>query len=119
MASIQCSKCGQEKEIRFFSIIPSDDPRWVWGAFQFEPECNDCRDPLDKDIYPMTMLELRKEIKKLRAAIRTHRDAKGQNLCWYVPELWGTLPEKVEPEPEPPPVDEFIAACRLYRNSLK
>jgi hypothetical protein len=66
----------------------------------------------------MSPEELREEIRKLRNGIRQHRDSSGQNLCWYVPELWNLLPEKVEPKPEVPPTEEFIACCRQYRASL-
>lgn len=73
---------------------------------------------LDEDVDYMDAKELRGEVKKLRAGIRQHRDASGHNLCWYVPELWNLLPEKVEPKPEVPPVGEFLQCCRVYRASL-
>lgn len=73
---------------------------------------------LDQDLKSMTVEELRAEVKKLRAGIRQHRDATGHNLCWYVPELWDLLPEKVEPQPEVPPTNEFLHCCKLYRESL-
>jgi len=76
-------------------------------------------DELDKDIDLMTGAELKAEVKKLRAGIRQHRDATGHNLCWYVPELWDLLPEKVEPKPEVPEIPEFIHNCAVYRLSLK
>ena len=57
----------------------------------------------DEDVYDMSKEELRNEVIKLRAGIRAHRDAEGHNLCWYVPELWGLLPEKVTPKPAVPP----------------
>jgi hypothetical protein len=73
----------------------------------------------DADIKTMNAKQLEAEIIKLRAGIRKHRDAKGHNLCWYVPELWNLLPEKVEPKPEPPPKEEFLHHCALYRESLE
>lgn len=72
----------------------------------------------DLDLESMSEDELRAEVKKLRAGIRQHRDSTGHNLCWYVPELWNLLPEKVEPQPAVPPTDEFIHHCKLYRQSL-
>jgi hypothetical protein len=57
-------------------------------------------------------------IVRMRASIRAHRDAEGHNLCWYVPELWNLLPEKVTPKPKVPPRGEFLANCAIYRDSL-
>jgi hypothetical protein len=73
---------------------------------------------LDSDLETMNRAALLAEIKKLRAGIRIHRDATGHNLCWYVPELWDLLPEKIEPTPEIPPKAEFLACCAEYRQSL-
>lgn len=73
---------------------------------------------MDDDIKLMCVEELRAEILKLRYAIRRHRDSSGHDLCWYHPELWDVLPEKVEPKPEVPPTEEFLHHCRLYRESL-
>jgi len=73
---------------------------------------------IDSDLDSMSKEELKFEIIKLRTAIRNHRDSSGHNLCWYVPELWNTLPEKVTPEPEVPCTDEFLHHCKLYRESL-
>lgn len=74
---------------------------------------------LDQDLELMSPEELRAEVRKLRAGIRQHRDATGHNLCWYVPELWELLPEKVVPQPEIPPTDEFLQCCKIYRKSLE
>jgi len=74
--------------------------------------------PLDDDLDMLTKEELRNEVQKLRDGIRTHRDSTGHNLCWYVPELWNLLPEKVEPKPSVPAKDEFLACCAIYRDSL-
>lgn len=62
--------------------------------------------------------DLRLEVRKLRQAIREHRDARGHELCWYQPELWGLLPESVGPDPEAPPREEFLRRCAEYRDSL-
>lgn len=83
-----------------------------------------CRDDyqerlrMDKDLDKMSVPQLQAEVKKLRAAIRVHRDASGHNLCWYVPELWNTLPEKVETKIEVPGTCEFLENCKVYRKSL-
>ena len=72
----------------------------------------------DEDLDDLSLEELKEELKKLRAGIRQHRDATGHNLCWYVPELWNLLPEKVEPKPKVPEIPEFIHNCAVYRLSL-
>ncbi|MBS2010852.1 MAG: hypothetical protein JST01_27625 [Cyanobacteria bacterium SZAS TMP-1] len=63
--------------------------------------------------------ELRQEVRKLRAAIREQRDQKGHDLCWYVPELWNVLPEKIEPQPSIPPWPDFMQRCAAFRQSLE
>lgn len=73
---------------------------------------------VDKDLEEMTTEELQLEVMKLRSAIRLHRDSSGHNLCWYVPELWSTLPEKITPEPQIPATHEFLENCCKYRKSL-
>ena len=73
---------------------------------------------LDDDLEDMDRKDLKQEIKKLRAGIRKHRDSAGHDLCWYVPELWNLLPEKVEPQPAVPVTEEFLHCCQLYRKSL-
>lgn len=74
---------------------------------------------MDEDLDSMSLEELQREVKKLRAGIRQHRDATGHNLCWYVPELWNLLPEKVIPQPKIPSTDEFLQCCKIYRKSLE
>jgi hypothetical protein len=74
---------------------------------------------MDDDLDSMSVDELKQEVKRLRAGIRQHRDASGHNLCWYVPELWNLLPEKIEPQPQVPPADEFLHCCRQFRLSLE
>jgi hypothetical protein len=74
---------------------------------------------MNEDLNAMTRDELIAEVIKLRTGIRTHRDCSGHDLCWYHPELWGLLPEKVIPDPQVPPEGEFLACCRTYRLSLE
>lgn len=73
---------------------------------------------LDTDLQEMTREQLESEIVKLRSGIRRHRDSSGHDLCWYVPELWDLLPEKISPKPHVPEREEFLACCRAYRESL-
>jgi hypothetical protein len=72
----------------------------------------------DDDIATMSADELRREVKKLRDAIRQQRDQKGHDLCWYIPELWDVLPERIHPKPEVPEWSEFIQHCAAFRKSL-
>ncbi len=73
---------------------------------------------LDEDIDRMNAAELKNEIRALRTGIRRHRDSQGHDLCWFVPELWNLLPEKVVPSPAVPEFSEFIQNCCKYRKSL-
>ena len=57
-------------------------------------------------------------MKRLRAAIRAHRDASGHDLCWHHPRLWGLLPEKVDPAIAVPEWPQFMRGCIRYRASL-
>jgi len=73
---------------------------------------------LDLDLEALDREGLLRECRKLRSAIRAHRDSSGHDLCWYVPELWGLVPDEREPRPAPPPREEFLARCAEYRDSL-
>ncbi len=73
---------------------------------------------LDADLESMSADQLKGEVVRLRSAIRLQRDQKGHDLCWYLPELWEVLPEKIQPQPEIPPWDEFIQRCAAFRKSL-
>ena len=74
---------------------------------------------MDEDLGQMTKEQLISEVKKLRAGIRQHRDASGQDLCWHHPALWRLLPEQTDPLPAVPSWPEFIAGCVKYRQSLE
>jgi hypothetical protein len=110
---IRCDTCDEWKATRKFRITGTSG-----GSFDFHPICIECEDPLNADVHDLERDDLIAEVKKLRKGIRDHRDAQGHALCWWVPELWGLLPEKITPKPEVPPTKEFLAACKLYRKSL-
>lgn len=74
---------------------------------------------MDEDLETMSREALIVEVKKLRAGIRKHRDGSGHDLCWHHPELWGLLPEKVDPEVAVPPWDKFMRGCVAYRRALE
>jgi hypothetical protein len=73
---------------------------------------------MDDDLDLMDREALVAEVKKLRAAIREHRDASGHDLCWHHPAMWSLLPEKVEPAIAVPPWPRFLRGCVRYRQSL-
>jgi hypothetical protein len=73
---------------------------------------------MDDDLLTMTRDELIAEAKRLRAAIREHRDSSGHALCWHHPQLWG-LPEPIPPDIAVPPWPKFLRGCVKYRESLE
>jgi hypothetical protein len=73
---------------------------------------------MDEDLETMDRAALIAEARKLRAAIRAHRDASGHELCWHHPAMWSLLPEKVEPSIAVPPWPKFLRGCIRYRQSL-
>ena len=73
---------------------------------------------LDDDLIDLSREALIAEIKKLRSAIREHRDASGHHLCWYQPALWSLLPEKASPSITVPEWPQFMRGCIRYRQSL-
>jgi hypothetical protein len=74
---------------------------------------------LDDDLERKTREELISEIKRLRRGIREHRDASGHDLCWHHPQLWGLLPERIEPAVAVPPWPTFLRGCLKYREALE
>ena len=73
---------------------------------------------MDEDLESRSREQLVEEIKKLRGAIRSHRDSSGHDLCWHHPHLWTLLPEKVAPSLEVPAWPQFMRGCIQYRQSL-
>ena len=73
---------------------------------------------LDADLDAMPRDRLVEEVRRLRAAIRAHRDSSGMDLCWHHPQLWGLLPEQVEPDITVPDWPQFLRGCVRYRQSL-
>ncbi len=73
---------------------------------------------LDADLLSLDRAALIAEVKKLRAGIRAHRDARGHDLCWHHPALWSLLPERTDPRPDVPAWPQFLRGCIRYRQSL-
>ena len=74
---------------------------------------------MDQDLDGFSREQLLAEVKKLRAAIREHRDSSGHALCWHHPQLWGLLPEPIDPAIAVPPWPKFMRGCVHYRESLE
>jgi hypothetical protein len=74
---------------------------------------------MDDDLDKMDREVLVAEVRKLRAAIRAHRDASAHDLCWHHPAMWSLLPEKVDPAIAVPPWPKFLRGCLRYRQSLE
>jgi hypothetical protein len=73
---------------------------------------------MDTDLDELSRAELIVEVKRLRNAIRAHRDTSMHELCWHHPDLWGLLPERTDPLPLVPEWPQFIRGCVRYRQSL-
>ena len=73
---------------------------------------------MDEDLEAMPREALIDEVRRLRAAIRVHRDSAGHDLCWHQPALWSLLPERTDPVPVVPDWPEFMSGCVKYRQSL-
>lgn len=73
---------------------------------------------MDDDLDTMDRVALAAEVRRLRAAIRQHRDSTGHDLCWHHPAMWDLLPEKTRPDIAVPPWPKFMRGCIRYRASL-
>ena len=73
---------------------------------------------IDNDLLSMDRDQLLKEVQKLRAGVRAHRDSSGHELCWHHPNLWSLLPEKTDPKILVPEWPQFMKGCIRYRSSL-
>jgi len=73
---------------------------------------------MDDDVDKMDRAALAAEVRRLRAAIREHRDSSGHELCWHHPQLWSLLPEGAAALPVVPDWPQFLRGCVKYRESL-
>jgi len=74
---------------------------------------------VDEDLDRLSREALIAEVKRLRPGIRTHRDSSGHDLCWHHPQLWGLLPEPIDPKIAVPPWPKFLRGCLKYREALE
>ena len=73
---------------------------------------------MDEDLDGLSRDDLIRELRRLRAGVRAHRDASGQDLCWHHPALWSLLPEPLAPDIAVPDWPQFMQGCVRYRQSL-
>ncbi|HET8540400.1 MAG TPA: hypothetical protein VFL83_11060 [Anaeromyxobacter sp.] len=73
---------------------------------------------MDEDLEGLPAERLIDEVKRLRAAIRAHRDSSGHGLCWHQPALWSLLPDAPERRVAVPAWPQFLRGCIRYRESL-
>ena len=73
---------------------------------------------MDDDLHGLSREDLLAQVRRLRAAIREHRDSSGHALCWHQPALWSLLPERSDPVPVVPEWPQFLQGCIRYRQSL-
>lgn len=73
---------------------------------------------MDNDLKNMSYAELVEEILRLRNTLRQLRDNDGHDLCWYNPEVWNVLPEKLQPAPKIPEWCEFMTRCAEFRKKF-
>lgn len=73
---------------------------------------------MDEDLEAMSREQLAHEVRRLRAAIRQHRDSSGHDLCWHQPDLWALLPDALDPHLAVPDWPQFMRGCVRYRQSL-
>lgn len=70
---------------------------------------------MDRDINTMSQMQLQNEVRRLRDAIRLHRDEKGHGRCWLDDQrLYSILPENKNADFLLPPKDEFLQNCEVY-----
>ena len=50
---------------------------------------------LDGDLDALDRIALLTEAKRMRRAIRKHRDSIGHELCWHHPDMLDLLPDKL------------------------
>ena len=74
---------------------------------------------MDEDLNGMSRDALMRDVQRLRAGIREHRDSSGQQLCWHHPQLWGLLPEPIPAHIAVPPWPQFLRGCVAYRQALE
>lgn len=91
---------------------------WVRTRLEVQPnkqKLNQTNIKLDQDLATLSARQMRKEITRLRNAIREHRNEKGHGRCWLDDQrLYAVLPENEPANLTLPPRDEFLSNCAMY-----
>ncbi len=91
---------------------------WIRARLEAQPnpqKLNQTKVGFDTDLLSASAKQLRKEIIRLRNAIRQHRDETGHGRCWLDDQrLYAILPDNQEPNLALPPRADFLANCALY-----
>ncbi len=72
----------------------------------------------DGDLEALSVEALLAEAKRMRRAIRAHRDMTEHELCWHHPDMWDLLPDKKPLKVTVPDWPQFMRGCIRYRASL-
>jgi hypothetical protein len=74
--------------------------------------CKECQQSTGQTVASASLAY---EVKRLQEAIRTHRDARGDDRCWLDDQaLYAALPEGTQPNTTLPPEEKFLANCRRF-----
>ena len=103
--------------IKVFSSTTRFPRAPLQSAVAFRKSPNALRN-MDEDLEKLSREQLLDEAKKLRSAIRKHRDASGHDLCWHHPQMWSLLPEGPTSALAVPEWPQFMRGCIKYRQSL-
>lgn len=101
--------------------IPADssDPKGMTcgHCFLVKPPA---KDPFHILLRQECPVRLRERTTQVEDAVRRHRSAQGQDLCWLNDqELWRSLGDNQEtPDRQVPPWPDFMAGCVAYRKML-
>lgn len=72
----------------------------------------------DRDLEEMDPAALLAAARAMRAAIRSHRDSSGHDLCWHHPDMWALLPDPPKAGRSVPGWPQFMRGCVAYRAAL-
>lgn len=71
--------------------------------------------PQDPDLATLSLGRLRREVMRLRGAIRAHRHADENRRCWHNDlVLYGVLPEDIPPGKMVGLEEDLLRNCRRY-----
>ena len=91
---------------------------WIQTRLEAQPnkqKLNQTNVKLDQDLLTLSARQMRKEITRLRNAIREHRNEKGHGRCWLDDQrLYAVLLENQTADFSLPSREEFLTNCAAY-----